>query len=108
MTNRRLDVYRVAVELRRAAMRAVPKGVNRSLRDQLDRASASVVLNINEGAGRWERGDKRRFYEYAKGSAYETAAALDIMDVVDPAVFELSDRVIAMLTVLCRRMQSDG
>ena len=43
-----------------------------------------------------------------KGSAYETAAALDIMDVADPAVFELSDRVIAMLTVLCRRMQTDG
>jgi four helix bundle protein len=48
------------------------------LRDQLHRASLSVVLNIAEGAGRNARADKRHFYEIAKGSAAETAAALEV------------------------------
>jgi four helix bundle protein len=48
------------------------------LRDQLHRASLSVVLNVAEGAGRNARADKRRFYEIAKGSAAESAAALDV------------------------------
>ena len=44
----------------------------------MHRASLSVVLNVAEGAGRNARPDKRRFYEIAKGSAAETAAALDV------------------------------
>jgi four helix bundle protein len=51
------------------------------LRDQLDRASASVVLNIAEGAGRWSWKDKRRFYAIARGSATETAAIVSLLSV---------------------------
>ena len=49
------------------------------LRDQLERASVSFVLNIAEGAGRFSRGEKRRHYSSAHGSAVESAAILDLL-----------------------------
>jgi len=75
----RLDVYRVALDLHEALAAALPRRCSRELRDQLVRASASVVLNIAEGAGRTSLPDKQRFYEIAKGSATECAAILDLI-----------------------------
>jgi len=49
------------------------------LRDQLKRASTSIVLNIAEGASRQSPADKRRFYLIARGSLGEVGAALDIL-----------------------------
>jgi four helix bundle protein len=75
----RLDCYRVAVEFQiLAAGLCRRRGVG-SLRDQLDRASVSIVLNIAEGAGRTSGPDKANFYSIARGSATECAAALDLM-----------------------------
>ena len=51
----------------------------RVLRDQLERSSLSAVLNISEGAGRRSRKDKRRHYAIARGSAMESAAAVDVI-----------------------------
>ena len=49
----RLDCYRVAVEFQMLAARLVAsRRVGATLRDQLDRASISIVLCIAEGAGR--------------------------------------------------------
>jgi hypothetical protein len=57
----RLDVYRVALEFR-ALVGEVQLGRGaRELRDQLDRASISIVLNIAEGAGRRGGADRARF-----------------------------------------------
>jgi four helix bundle protein len=75
----RLDVYRLALEFHAVALALVPRRGCRALRDQLERASLSVVLNIAEGAGRNAWPDKRRFYEMAKGSAAECAAGLDVL-----------------------------
>jgi len=61
------------------ANKALPKRGNRLLRDQLERASTSIILCIAEGAGRRSGPDKRRFYEMARGSATESAAILDIL-----------------------------
>lgn len=58
------------------------------LRDQLLRASSSVVLNIAEGFGSSSRGVKRRHYEIARGSAVECIAVLDLalaLGIVDGA-----------------------
>ncbi|HEY3121194.1 MAG TPA: four helix bundle protein [Vicinamibacteria bacterium] len=49
------------------------------LRDQLNRASVSIVLNIAEGAGRRSPRDKRRFYATARGSAAECAAVVELL-----------------------------
>ena len=51
---------------------------NAALRDQLDRASASIVLNIAEAAGRRAQKEKGHFYAIARGSAMECAAILDV------------------------------
>jgi len=49
------------------------------IKDQLMRASSSIVLNIAEGAGKWTKRDKINFYRISRGSAYECRAALDLL-----------------------------
>lgn len=48
-------------------------------KDQLDRASTSVALNIAEGKGKFSERDRTRFFEIARGSALECAACLDVL-----------------------------
>jgi four helix bundle protein len=49
-----------------------------AVRDQLDRASTSVPLNIAEGNGKFAVRDRCRFLDFARGSALECAACLDV------------------------------
>ncbi len=49
------------------------------VKDQLDRASTSVALNIAEGNGKYTLKDRCRFFDIAHGSALECAAGLDIL-----------------------------
>ncbi len=48
-------------------------------RDNLDRASTSVVLNIAEGNGKRGFPDRCRFLDIARGSALESAACFDVL-----------------------------
>ena len=48
-------------------------------KDQLDRASTSLPLNIAEGNGKFSDADRSRFLEIARGSALERAACLDVL-----------------------------
>ena len=106
----RLAVYHVAVAFQAAAMALLPKG-HVVLRDQLERASLSTVLNLAEGAGRRSRRDKGRFYTIARGSAMESAALIDVLvarqlTTADAArqARELAVRAIQMLTKLQQAM----
>jgi hypothetical protein len=47
----RFGVYRIALEFQAVAGQLVPKRGYAELRDQLDRASISIGLNIAEGCG---------------------------------------------------------
>ena len=77
----RLDVYRVAVEFQTVAAGICSnRRVGATLRDQLDRASVSIVLCIAEGAGRRTARDKAHFFTIARGSATECAAVLDLLE----------------------------
>ncbi len=73
----RLDAYRVSLDACRLVA-PIAGTLSASLRDQLMRASSSVVLNVAEGFGSSSRGIKRRHYEIARGSAIECVAVLDI------------------------------
>jgi four helix bundle protein len=107
----RLDVYRCAIEF--LAMTAevadgVPRG-NAGLLDQLRRAASSIPLHSGEAAGRTGKADAARAYAIARGSARECAAVLDalsVLKVVDARMHQrgadLLERVVAMLTKLCR------
>src|SRR6476620_1343073 len=50
-----------------------------SVKDQLDRASTSIPLNIAEGNWKFSARDRARFFEMARGSALECAACLDVL-----------------------------
>jgi four helix bundle protein len=50
-------------------------------RDQLDRASTSVVLNLAEGNGKRSHSERCRYFDIARGSGVECAACLDVLRV---------------------------
>ena len=81
----RLDVYHL--ELKFIAwvtplLEEVPKNTvvkTGEVRDQLDRASLSLVLNTAEGNGKRQRQVRAKFFDDARGSATECAACLDVL-----------------------------
>jgi four helix bundle protein len=100
----KLHVYNVALELHALCCTLVSP-LSRITRDQLERASLSVVLNTAEAAGRHSRRDKSRFYMYARGSATEVAALLDVLALrrlAPPSAIRtgrrLAIRIVQMLT----------
>ena len=79
-------------------------------KDQLDRASTSIPLNIAEGNGKFSARDRARFLEMARGSALECAACFDVLVVRKLAVEdqiatakEQLVRIVQMLIGLLRR-----
>jgi four helix bundle protein len=50
-----------------------------AVKDQLDRASTSIPLNIAEGNGKFSAKDRSRFLDIARSSALESAACLDVL-----------------------------
>ncbi len=108
----RLDAWRVARQARVLAFeftRSLPAGHSDEAR-QVNRAAASVVRNICEGANRWKPAEKIHKFEIAAGEAGEAAGAVQsLMDcgLGDAALgvtfLGLEARVGAMLRGLIRR-----
>ena len=105
------DCYRLALAFATLAATLVPRG-HAALRDQLERASTSVVLNLGEGFGRWQARDKAHFYAIARGSLLESGAAIDLLrarrlvgEAVCARARELHTRVGQMLNGLIRAME---
>jgi four helix bundle protein len=110
LDDEKLQVYAVAVEFQTLAAALSPKG-QAVLRDQLERASVSIALNIAEGAGQRSRPNKSRFYGIARGSANECAAIIDLLrarglanDAACDQARALLVRIVQMLTKLQQRM----
>ncbi len=91
-----------------------------SVHGQLDRASTSIPLNIAEGNGRYTPSDRCRFFDIARGSTLECAAALDVLVAkkaltepdIDPGKADLAEMT-SMLVGLIRsnseaRLHEDG
>src|SRR2546427_935737 len=76
----KLEVYREAIAFA-GWLSALLEGSVRlgDVKDQLDRASTSIPLNIAEGNGKFSGKDRARFFEMARGSALECAACLDVL-----------------------------
>jgi four helix bundle protein len=106
----KLHAYNVALELH-VECSVLVSTLTRILKDQLERASLSCVLNLAEAGGRRSRRDKARFYGYARGSATEVAALLDVLDrrkLASPAATRsarrLAIRVVQMVTRIQQRL----
>ena len=111
----KLDVYTVALEFQSLAVGLLPPRRQAVLRDQLERASLSIVLNIAEGTGRFAAADKARFYSMARGSATECGGILDVLlarklitSIAHQRLHILLVRIVAMLTKLHARMAEDA
>ncbi len=48
-------------------------------KDQLDRASTSIVLNLAEGNGQRSHPNRCRYFDISRGSGLECAACLDVL-----------------------------
>src|SRR5881275_1311346 len=76
----KLDVYRESIALAAWLSVLLEQSVRiGDVKDQLDRASASMPLNIAEGNGKYTPKDRCRFFDIAHGSALECAAGLDVL-----------------------------
>jgi four helix bundle protein len=107
----KLEVYREAIafiawlsELLEGTVRIV------DVKDQLDRASTSIPLNLAEGNGKYAPKDRCRFFDIAHASALECAAGLDVLvakgkltsNAIRPGKERLQ-RVVRMLMGLIKR-----
>jgi four helix bundle protein len=76
----KLKVYQTSIKFVTWATELISKiGGKAAVKDQLDRAPPIVPLNIAEGNGKFAIRDRCRFLDFARGSALECAACLDVM-----------------------------
>lgn len=77
----KLEVYQKAKAFNREVLVLMknPKTLDTVTKNQLRRASLSVVLNIAEGTSRFSKADKRNFYVISRGSAFECVAIFDLL-----------------------------
>jgi four helix bundle protein len=77
----KLEVYKKAKDLNKEILKYLRdnKQIDSYLRDQLKRASISIVINIAEGSGKFSKADKKNFYTISRGSVYECASLLELL-----------------------------
>ena len=66
--------FEIAMNFYESCQKVCPK--NKVIKDQFERASLSIILNISEGYGRLTEKDRRKFYSIAFGSLRETQCLL--------------------------------
>jgi four helix bundle protein len=112
----KLDVYREAISFCGGVGKFISTiSARAAAKNQLDRASTSIPLNIAEGNGKFSPNDRARFFEIARGSASECAAALDVLvarelatpEQITPAKEKLV-RIVEMLVGLLRKFSPHG
>ena len=77
----KLDVYQKAKSFNSQVYRYIRanKHFDPTTKNQLRRASLSIMLNIAEGSSRFSNADRRNFYVIARGSVFECVAIFDFM-----------------------------
>jgi len=76
----KLNVYKKALLFVQFAHKILSRIQYKSeIKDQLDRASISILLNIAEGNGKFSPKDRCRYFDISMGSTLESSACLDIL-----------------------------
>ena len=78
--------------------------MHRSLKDQLARASQSIVLNLAEGRGKITVKDQRKFFSIAMGSLRECQAILILEGLENTAAWNTLDNLGAHLYKLIQNV----
>ncbi len=111
----KLDVYKLELrfvtwvtELLRQT-RETNSTETREVRNQLDRASLSMLLNTAEGNGRRASLMRARFFDDARGSATECAACLDALVAKQASenarVAEGKAMLLRVVAILCKLVE---
>jgi four helix bundle protein len=104
----RLDVYAVALEFHLLSVAIAPQKGHGELRDNLERASASIVMNTAEGAGRVWTAEKAEHYAIARESATECAALIDTLRALRLIAPETSARARSLIVRIVRMLTRLG
>lgn len=77
----KLDVYQKAKSFNKIVYHFIQrqKDLDRTTKDQLRRASFSIMLNLAEGSSRFSKPDRKNFFIIARGSAFECVAIFDFL-----------------------------
>ncbi|MBT3524828.1 MAG: four helix bundle protein [Bdellovibrionales bacterium] len=76
--------------------------LSRHLKDQMDRASSSIALNISEGYGKATYRDQRKYFHIALGSLRESQSILILSSLVNTKAYQVADRLGASLYCLIK------
>ncbi len=76
----KLEIYQRALSLAEDIARFCDEfpSKQRTIVDQLKRASLSIPLNIAEGNGKWHKLERKKFFLIARGSVFECVPLVDI------------------------------
>jgi len=96
--HQRMDAYVTAKSLARDVVRA--KIGNTNLRDQAERAAASVFLQLAEGLPNDSRPMRRKYFTCARNSLYELVAAIDLASDLGALGSDTRDAMMAVATKL--------
>ncbi len=110
----KLSVYQKAKAFNKEISALIKsKNFDSTTRDQLKRASFSIMLNIAEGSSRFSNNDRRHFMIISRGSAFECVAILDYLqdnDEIDEFTyldfFEKLEEISKMLFSLIKKLES--
>ena len=94
---RKFKTYQLAINFYRNSRELSLRG---PLKNQFQRASLSIVLNLAEGTAKPTAKDRRKFYRISLGSLREVQAILDIIGNIK--LIKEADRLGAYLYKLCQ------
>jgi four helix bundle protein len=105
-----LEVYKKAYQTNKKVYHLLKgnKNIPAYVKDQLGRASLSIMLNIAEGSAKFSNRDRRNFYVTARGSVFECASlttflydenemATDLFNEINGTYEELSKMLFTMI-----------
>ncbi len=77
----KLDVYQKAKQFNNEVYSFLKKSktIDSVSKNQLRRASLSIMLNIAEGSSRFSKPDRRNFFVISRGSVFECVAVFDFL-----------------------------
>ena len=110
----KLTVYQKAKDFNKEVASLIKKqNFDSTTRDQLRRASFSILLNIAEGSSRFSNKDRKHFMVISRGSAFECVAILDYLqdnNEIDEFTyldfFQKLEEISKMLYALIKKLES--